>query len=173
MFDPSCPRQLEIPPVEANSNVSVDATEVASLGASACTMLWMEWPLRRGIRTRQICVCRTGRATHDNLSCTSRRNVLGAIAMKRTIATSRSDDSPTNPIKINRQTTYRMNRFKKGRQRSPLPLRADPDANSFRLTNSYRNGDIDRSRELRNISGPIARFSNSVVLSGVPGLPRR
>jgi hypothetical protein len=25
--------------------------------------------------------------------------VLGAIAMKRTIATSRSDDNPTNPIK--------------------------------------------------------------------------
>ena len=63
------------------------------------TTLCMEWPLRRGIRTRQICVCRTGRATHDNMSCTSRRNDLGAIAMKRTIATSRSDDNPTNPIK--------------------------------------------------------------------------
>ena len=105
----------------------------------------MEWPLRRGIRTRQICVCRTGRATHDNMSCTSRRNDLGAIAMKRTIATSRSNDDPTNPIKkTDHNHTPKIHRFKRGRQRSPLPLHADPDAKSFRLTDSYRNGDIDR-----------------------------
>jgi hypothetical protein len=58
----------------------------------------MEWPLRRGIRTRQIRIC------HDRVeaelltaivSGTSRRNVLGAIAFEKNDCNfpQRSDDN--------------------------------------------------------------------------------
>src|ERR1700692_3068375 len=69
-------------------------------------------------------------------------------------------------LKINRQTTYKMNRFKKGRQRSPLPLRTDPDANPFRLTDSYRNGDIDRGEQ-----GFLSRVSLTLA-AGIAWLER-
>ena len=56
----------------------------------------MEWPLRRGIRTRQIRICRYAAELLTTIvSGTSRRNVLGAIASEKNDCNfpQRSDDN--------------------------------------------------------------------------------
>ena len=76
--DPS--RRIEIPPVWANSNATVDAVIRVQL-ESIARAFWMEWPLRRGIRTRYIRVCNHhAELLTTTASGTSRRNVSGAIA---------------------------------------------------------------------------------------------
>lgn len=77
------------------------------------------------------------------MSGASRRNVSGAIALKRTIATSRCDDDATNQ---NQTAKHAMSSAvtKRRRQRTALRLRSIPDGNRSCLTDSYRNGHIDR-----------------------------
>ena len=56
----------------------------------------MEWPLRRGIRTRYIRICRyAAELLTAIVSGTSRRNVLGAIAFEKIDCNfpQRSDDN--------------------------------------------------------------------------------
>src|SRR5215468_3467973 len=87
---------------------------------------------------------------------TSRRNVLGAIASKRTIATSRGEATTTD----SEPTTRRREESRNPRaQRTPgkrglrpaLPLRSHPEGSRFRLTSSFRNGHIARTIRRRQI----------------------
>ena len=74
---------------------------------------------------------------------TSRRNVLGAIASKRTSATSRSeatttDSEPDDQTTVRAQESPRPARPGKTDVRPALPLRSHPEGSRFCLTNSFR-----------------------------------
>src|SRR5262249_50972323 len=81
--------------------------------------------------------------------------------LKRTIATSRSEATTTETEPENETTgrtqddrVQRTNRG--GNLRLALPLRSNPEGNRFRLTNSFRNGLLDRSNQgnSRNLRRP-------------------
>src|SRR5262245_44365131 len=82
------------------------------------TMLWLEWPGRRGIRTRQIRVCRgrgPGGAVHGYRGRYLAKECVGSNrAVKRTIATSRSEATttgtgPDNETKVRAQESLPPN----------------------------------------------------------------
>ena len=80
LFDPIRVRRIEIPPDRANSNASVDAVTGVQLEPIARAW-WMEWPFRRGIRTRYLRICNHyAELLTTIVSSAWRRNVLGAIA---------------------------------------------------------------------------------------------
>jgi hypothetical protein len=79
------------------------------------------------------------------VSRTSRRNVLGAIALKRSIATSRGDDNRDECKTSNCSAVHEIN-FETSKSPPALPLRNDRDGNRSRLTASFRNGLIPRGR---------------------------
>jgi hypothetical protein len=95
LFDPSCRWQFEIPPVWANSRLTVDAAASARNGQSQAARCF-EWS---GPYGEEFATDKSASANYQAelltaiVSGTSRRNGLGAIASKRTIATSRSDDN--------------------------------------------------------------------------------
>jgi len=77
------------------------------------------------------------------VSRTSRRNVLGAIALKRSIATSRGDENRDERKTSNYSAAHPIN-FESSKSPPALPLRNDPDGDRSRLTDSFRNGLIRR-----------------------------
>ena len=125
------------------------------------TMLWLEWPGRRGIRTRQIRVCRgrcPGGAVHGYRGRYLAKECVGSNrAVKRTIATSRSEATttgtvPDNETKVRAQESLPPHEPEENAKCAPaLPLRSQPEENRFCLTISFRNGHIDRGirRHLR------------------------
>src|SRR5262245_12564141 len=119
----------------------------------------MEWPMRRGIRTRQVRICRAHGPAEPlavTASGTSRRNVLGAIALvKRTMATSRSEatttqTNPDNEATVREQDAPRPTNRGRPNLRPALPVRIHPRENDFRLTYSFRNGPARRRSLERN-----------------------
>jgi len=78
------------------------------------------------------------------VSRTSRRNVLGAIALKRSIATSRGDDNRDECKTSNCSAVHEIN-FETSKSPPALPLRNDRDGDRSCLTDSFRNGLIRRS----------------------------
>jgi hypothetical protein len=76
------------------------------------------------------------------VSSNSRRNVLGAIALKRTIATSRSDDNRDGCQQANKTKPLRKLTRNKRRPNKALPVRNDRDGDRSPLTDSFRNGHI-------------------------------
>jgi hypothetical protein len=73
------------------------------------------------------------------VSSNSRRNVLGAIALKRTIATSRSDDNRDGCQQANKTKPLRKLTRNKRRPNKALPVRNDRDGDRSPLTDSFRN----------------------------------
>jgi hypothetical protein len=86
--------QLKIPPVWANSYETVDAATSISneRGKRHDALDGVALSVRNSQLDKSASVCRTELLT-VTVSRTSRRNVLGAIALKRSIATSRGDDN--------------------------------------------------------------------------------
>lgn len=82
------------------------------------------------------------------VSCTSRRNVLGAIALKRSIATSRGDDN-RDECKTSKHNAVHEINFETTESPPALPLRNDRDGDRSCLTNSFRNGLITNNRRLQ------------------------
>ena len=146
LFDPSC-LQLEIPPVWANSNVSLDAAATASGLASQHVALDGVAPTARNSHQINPRLPYPGRASHGYVSGTSRRNVLGAIAYEKNDRnfpqrrqSSRTESNPT--LNFNLQS---IDLERTRRKRRALFLRNNPDGNHSRLTDSYRKGHIDRA----------------------------
>ena len=84
------------------------------------------------------------------VSGSSRRNVLGAIALKRSIATSRSDDNRDERKTNNCSAVHQIN-FETSKSPPALPLRNDSDGDRSRLTDSFRN-DLILRRELLSLA---------------------
>ena len=114
------------------------------------TMLWLEWPGRRGIRTRQFRVCRglgPGGAVHGYRGRYLAKECVGSNrAVKRTIATSRSEATttgtvPDNETKVRAQESLPPHEPEENAKCAPaLPLRSQPEENRFCLTISFRKG---------------------------------
>ena len=145
LFDLSCQGQLEIPPAWANSYVTVDAAlstsndrgrQYDALNGVALSVRNSQLDKPASVHVAELLTVMASGA--------SRRNVSGAIAWKRSIATSRSDD---NRAESKQAITAAAHDDSKNSRQPPqaLPLRNDLDGNRSRLTDSFRNGHIDRS----------------------------
>ena len=122
----------------------------------------LEWPLRRGIRTKiHRHLPRPGRAAHGDRERYLAKERLGSNrARKRTIATSRGDDNRTESHEASTQQTNMIHEHR--RTRRTQPLRSNPDGNHYRLTNSYRKGLKDRMELARPPETPLkAPFGRS------------
>jgi len=117
------------------------------------TMLWLEWPGRRGIRTRQIRVCRgrgPGGAVHGYRGRYLAKECVGSNrAVKRTIATSRSEATttgtvPDNETKGRAQESPRPTNPRKSDASPTLPLRSQPRGKPLLLDKLFQEGHIDR-----------------------------
>jgi hypothetical protein len=86
------------------------------------------------------------------VNSTSRRNVLGAIALKRSIATSRSDDN-RDECKTSNCSAIHQTNFETIKSPPALSVRNGRDGDRSRLTNSFRNGLIRRGRYYRRAQG--------------------
>jgi hypothetical protein len=117
------------------------------------TMLWLEWPGRRGIRTKQIRVCRglgPGGAAHGCRGRYLAKECVGSNrAGKERLQLPAAKRRQPRRSRTTRQQQERRNpRARPTRRernaRPALPLRSHPEENRFRLTSSFRNGHIDR-----------------------------
>jgi hypothetical protein len=93
-------------------------------------------------------------------SSTSRRNVLGAIALKRSIATSRGDDNRDERETNNCSAVHEIN-FETSKSPPALPLRNDPDGDRSRLTDSFRNGLIQPKLDVTTTQPASDRHAES------------
>ena len=155
LFDPSGPcgysRSLPFGPTRDVSWMRRPGTLRTQVSS---TMLWLEWPGRGGIRTRQVRVRRgrgPGGAAHGYRGRYLAKECVGSNrAVKRTIATSRSEATttgtvPDNETKGRAQESLPPNEPEENATCAPaLPLPSQPEENRFCLTNSFRNGHIDR-----------------------------
>ena len=87
----------------------------------------------------------------------SRHGAADSGPQKRTIATSRSEATTTEPKPENETTARRRESLgpraqSKGNVRLALALRSHPKENRFRLTSSFRNGPLDRRAQAESAS---------------------
>jgi hypothetical protein len=117
------------------------------------TMLWLEWPGRGGIRTRQIRVCRgrgPGGAAHGFRGRYLAKECVGSNRLRKErlqlpAAKRRQPSRSRTPREQPARRNPRARSTRRERNARPaLPLRSSPEENRFRLTSSFRNGHIDR-----------------------------
>jgi len=117
------------------------------------TMLWLEWPGRGGIRTRQIRVCRgrgPGGAAHGCRGRYLAKECVGSNrAGKERLRLPAAKRRQPRRSRTTREQPARRNPCARPTRRDrnarpALPLRSSPEESRFRLTSSFRNGHIDR-----------------------------
>ena len=97
---------------------------------------------RRGIRSRQVRVRRTGRSLSRKTRAVPREGMCREQSRrKRTIATSRSDDDRSD-AKQRRTQDEHDHRTSNHAGEQTLTVRAQRKKNRFDLTNSFRNGSV-------------------------------
>ena len=157
-------RQLEIPPVGANSSRSLDAAAFVSDGGSrpARRCVWSgpsgeEFAPDTSASARVV----TGRAAHGSRERYLAKECVGSNRVsKERLQLPVATTTETKPEKGQRQERGidRDQQTQKGREpRSALPLRSRSEENRFRLTNSFRNGPTRRRTERATPSGRCDR----------------
>jgi hypothetical protein len=114
------------------------------------TRAWcLEWPLRRGIRTRYISVCHYLAEPLANTRAVTREGMCWEQSHeKRTIATPRSDDNQLLTRRPRRRPNHQQAyETQHRRKRTRLPVSSQSVGNRTHLTSSYRNGCIVRQLE--------------------------
>jgi hypothetical protein len=141
--------QLEIPPVWANSKVTVDVAASARNGGSPAARR-VEWsgPYGEEFASDKSASAMTYPAELLTVivSGTSRRNVLGAIAFEKNDCNFPRRRQPRRIKEARTATTQDsfIRTQKNRRPRQAQPLRKNQEENRFDLTNSFRNGHLAR-----------------------------
>jgi hypothetical protein len=156
LFDPSCQRQLEIPPVWANSKKSLDAAALASNGSGPAARCFDWSGLDReefAPDTSASAVPAAAELLTVSVSGTSRRNGLGAIAPEKNDCNLLRRRQPRRATKRDNNhspTIHELQTRKSGDHAQRCRCAKNSDENRFRLTGSFRKGLLD----LRASRGP-------------------